>query len=178
MAAPEFLIVGRVRKAHGIRGELVVEPITDAPDAIFAPGRRVLVGTPAGDVSPDRRELHVSAVRPMGEGLLVHFDEIPDRTAAELWRGRYFLVPAEEVPPPADDEVYVHELLGMRVVLVTGEAVGDVREVYELPQGLAIDVTRAAGTGTVMVPFDERVVTGVDRDARVITIDPPAGLLD
>ncbi|MGH7671150.1 MAG: hypothetical protein ACRENQ_16830, partial [Gemmatimonadaceae bacterium] len=50
MAAPEFLIVGRVRKAHGIRGELVVEPITDAPDAIFAPGRRVFAGTPSGDV--------------------------------------------------------------------------------------------------------------------------------
>ncbi len=178
MAAPEFLIVGRVRKAHGIRGELVVEPITDGPDAIFAPGRRVLVGTPDGDLAPDRRELHVSATRPMGEGLLVQFEEIPDRTAAETWRGRYFLVPAEEVPPPAEDEVYIHELLGMRVVLTGGEPVGEVREVYELPQGLAIDVDRAAGSGTVMVPFDERVVVGVDREARVITIDPPAGLLD
>ena len=66
----------------------------------------------------------------------------------------------------------------MHVVLVTGEPVGEVREVYELPQGLAIDVARAAGAGTVMVPFDERVVAGVDRDARVITIDPPVGLLD
>ncbi len=178
MATPAFLIVGRVRKAHGIHGELVVEPITDAPDAIFAPGRRVFVGTPSGDVSPDRRELHVNSVRPMGPGLLVHFDEIPDRTAAEPWRGRYFLVPAEEVPPPDDDEIYIHDLLGMHVVLVTGEPVGDVREVYELPQGLAIDVARAAGSGTVMVPFDERVVTDVDREARVITIDPPAGLLD
>lgn len=178
MAAPEYLIVGRVRKAHGIRGELVVEPITDAPDAIFAPGRRVLVGTPSGDVSPDRRELHVSSARPMREGLLVRFDEIADRTAAEPWRGRYFLVPAGEVPPLAEGEVYIHDLLGMHVVLVTGEPVGEVLDVYELPQGLAIDVARPSGAGTVMVPFDDRVVTGVDRGARVITIDPPAGLLD
>ncbi len=89
-----------------------------------------------------------------------------------------FLVPAEEVPPPAEGEIYLHDLLGMQVVLVSGEPVGEVREVYELPQGLAIDVARAPGTATVMVPFDERVVAGVDREARVITIDPPAGLLD
>ncbi len=176
MTAPEFLIVGRIRKAHGIRGELVVEPITDGPDAIFAPGRRVLVGNARGDVSPDRRELHVAAVRPMGQGLLVTFEEIADRTAAELWRGRYLLLPGSEVPPPDEHQIYVHDLLGMQVVLVTGEAVGQVREVYELPQGFAIDVAR--DRGTVLVPFDERVVTAVDRAARVITIDPPAGLLD
>ncbi len=176
MTAPEHLIVGRVRKAHGIRGELVVEPITDAPDAIFAPGRRLLAGTVAGDLAADRRELHVATARPMGEGVLVKFDEIPDRTAAELWRARYLLLPAGEVPPPDEHEVYIHDLLGMAVVLESGEAVGTVQDVFELPQGLAIDVVRESGT--VMVPFDERVVAGVDREARVITIHPPAGLLD
>jgi ribosomal 30S subunit maturation factor RimM len=55
----EFYLVGRVRRAHGIRGELVIETLTDAPDAIFASGRRVLAGTRAGDVTPDRQELHV-----------------------------------------------------------------------------------------------------------------------
>ncbi len=176
MSAPEFLIVGRVRKAHGIRGELVVEPITERPDAIFAPGRRVYAGTVGGDVAADRRELHVAGVRPMREGLLVRFDEIPDRTVAETWRSRYLLVPAGEVEPLGEDEIYVHDLLGMHVVLVGGEPVGEVAEVYELPQGLAIDVARAGGT--VMVPFDERVVVAVDRRGGVITIDPPAGLLD
>ena len=86
------------------------------------------------------------------------------------------LVPASEVPPPDEGEVYIHDLLGMTVVLASGEAVGTVQDVFELPQGLAIDVARPRGT--VMVPFDERVVSGVDRDARIITIDPPAGLLD
>ncbi len=178
MTAPEYLIVGRVRKAHGIHGEVVVEPITDAPDAIFAPGRRLLAGTVAGDLVPAtaQRDLHVAAVRPMGEGLLVRFDEIPDRMAAELWRGRYLLVPGEEVPPPDEHEVYLHDLLGMAVVLETGQPVGTVQDVFELPQGLAIDVARERGT--VMVPFDERVVAGVDRAARVIVIHPPAGLLD
>ena len=176
MAAPEFLIVGRVRKAHGVRGELVVEPITDTPEDVFAPGRRVLAGTHDGDIDKDRRELRVAAVRPMGDGLLVTFEGISDRTTADQWRGRYFLLPVGEVPAPDESEVYVHELRGMDVVLVSGEHIGTVAEVYQLPQGLAIDVQRARGT--VMIPFSEQAVTSVDRNGRVITVDPPAGLLD
>src|SRR5947208_14049085 len=92
-AASDFVIVGRVRKAHGIRGELVVEPITDTPDTVFAPGRRVFAGTVRGDVTPDRKELHVARTSRFKGGFIVGFREIVDRTTAELWRNRYFLVP-------------------------------------------------------------------------------------
>ena len=81
---PELIIVGRVRKAHGIRGELVVEPITDEPDAVFASGRRVIAGTASGDPAKDRRELRIVASSPFKGGFIVHFEGIPDRTAAEL----------------------------------------------------------------------------------------------
>jgi 16S rRNA processing protein RimM len=172
---PELIIVGRVRKAHGIRGELVVEPITDEPDAVFASGRRVIAGTASGDPSKDRRELRILSSRPFKGGLIVHFDEIADRTVAELWRDRFLLVPADELEPLADDQVYVHELLGMAVELESGETVGKVVDTFELPQGLTLDVAREKGT--VLVPYD-RVVTSVDRERRVIRIDPPLGLLD
>lgn len=180
MTRPAFIIVGRVRKAHGIRGEVVVELITDAPDAVFAPGRRVFAGTPAGDLASTRAELHVRTARAFNEGLLVGFDEVPDRTTAETWRGRYVLLPAEELPPPDDEEVYVHDLVGMRVELVGGEAVGTVEEVYELPQGLAIDVRRAAPreTETVILPYDDRTVASVDKVSRVIVVTPADGLLE
>ncbi|MDQ3951047.1 MAG: ribosome maturation factor RimM [Gemmatimonadota bacterium] len=174
----EFFIVGRVRRAHGIRGELAVEIITDAPDAVFAPGARVFAGTTTGDLVPERSELHVVRATPFKGGMIVTFREISDRTEAERWRDRYFLVPAAELPPRDEHEVYVHELIDMRVVLSSGEEVGRVIDVYELPQGLALDVQRANGNGTVMLPFSERVVTGVDREARVITVDPPEGMLD
>jgi 16S rRNA processing protein RimM len=176
MTAPEFLVVGRVRKAHGIRGELVVEPITRTPEAIFAPGRRVLAGTHTGALTADRRELRVIGARPMMQWLLVSFEGIADRDAAQQWRGRYFLLPAGEVPAPDENEVFVHDLIGMEVVLVSGERVGTVAEVYDLPQGRVIDVQRARGT--VMIPFSDQAVTSVDRAARIITVDPPAGLLD
>ena len=180
MTQPAFIIVGRVRKAHGIRGELVVETITDGPDAIFASGRRVFAGTATGDLAPSRLELHVAGVRPFNEGLLVRFAEVPDRTAAELWRGRYLLLPAEELPQPDDDQVYVHELVGMRVELVGGQPVGTVEETYELPQGLAIDVRRAPPREkeTVMLLYDDRTIASVDKAERRIVVTPPEGLVE
>jgi 16S rRNA processing protein RimM len=176
-APPHLVIVGRVRKAHGIRGDLVVEPISDEPDAIFASGRRVFAGTATGDPAKDGKTLTITSVSPFKGGYIVHFDEIPDRTAADTWRERYLLVPADELEPLAEDEVYIHELPGMRVVLENGEDVGVVDATYELPQGLTLDVKRPTGGSTVLIPFD-RVVTRLDRETKVITIDPPAGLLD
>jgi 16S rRNA processing protein RimM len=175
-SSDEFFIVGRARKAHGIRGELAVEVITDAPDAVFASGARVFAGTTTGDLAPDRRELHIAHAAPFKGGFIVGFREITDRTEAERWRDRYFLVPAAELPPLEGDEVYVHELIGMRVDLASGVQLGTVTDVYELPQGLTLDVQRE--NGTVLLPFNDQVVTAVDRDARVITVNPPEGLLD
>jgi 16S rRNA processing protein RimM len=172
---PELVIVGRVRKAHGVRGDLVVEPITDAPDAVFASGRRVIAGTVSGDPTKDRRELHIESASPFKGGFIVHFAEITDRTVADTWRDRFFLLPADELEPLAEGEIYLHELHGMEVALESGEPIGTVAEVYELPQGLALDVKRARDS--VMIPYD-RVVTSVDRALRRITIDPPDGLLE
>jgi 16S rRNA processing protein RimM len=180
MTTPEFIIVGRVRKAHGIRGEVVVEVFTDEPDAVFASGRRVFAGTATGDLSGNRLELHIRSARPFNEGLLVGFAEVPDRNAAETWRGRYLLLPTAELPAPDENEVYVHDLVGMRVELSDGQPVGTVEEIYELPQGLAIDVRRAAprDAETVMLLYDEHTVSSVSKTERVIVVTPPEGLLE
>ena len=138
--APELLIVGRVRKAHGIRGDVVVEPITDDPEDVFAPGRELLVGTVHGERDPRGRSIRVTQVQPFKGGFLVHFDEIADRSEAELWRDRFLMIPADAAAAPAADEMYLHELPGMQVVLQSGEAVGVVTAYYELPQGLTLDV--------------------------------------
>lgn len=178
MTAPDLTIVGRVRRAHGIRGELVIEPLTDAPDAVYAPGRRVFAGTVDGDPSPDGRTLTVEESRPFkGGAWIVAFAEIGDRSEAERWRERYVLAPASELAPIGEDEVYVHDLLGMVVALdASHEVVGEVTDVYELPQGLMLDVRRESGTA--LIPFRSEVVARVDRDARRIFITPPDGLLE
>ena len=119
-------------------------------------------------------------MRQFNEGILVGFDEVPERNAAELWRGRYLLLPAGEVPAPMDDEVYLHDLVGMRVDLADGEVVGVVEELYELPQGLALDVRRAEprDAETVLLLYDENTIASVDKGARVIVVTPPEGLLE
>lgn len=180
MTTSSFIIVGRVRKAHGIRGEVVVEVITDAPDAVFASGHRVFAGTASGDIAPSRQELHIGFTREFNEGLLVGFTEIQDRNAAELWRGRYLLLPAEELPQPTDDEVYVHDLVGMRVDISDGEVLGTVEEIYELPQGLALDIRRAEprAAETVMLLYDDNTIASVDKERRIIVVTPPDGLVE
>ena len=177
MTAPDLTIVGRVRKAHGIRGELVIEPLTDAPDAVFAPGRRVFAGTVDGDPAPDKRELVVEESRPFKGGWIVAFSTIDDRNEAERWRERYLLVPPAELEPLADDQVYLHELSGLQVVLdASGELVGEVTDVYELPQGVMLDVRRPKGS--VLIPFRSEVVARLDKQGRRILITPPDGLLE
>lgn len=177
MGTPELIIVGRLRKAHGIRGDLLVEPITDAPAEVFAAGRRLFVGTVDGDPAPDARTLTVTDARVQPDGLLVvRFEEIADRTGAERWRNRYVLLPAAELAPPAEGEVYLHELAGMRVERPDGEALGEVREVWELPQGIALEVARPGGS--VLLPFREEFVQRVDRAARRVVATPPEGLFE
>ena len=163
-----------MRNVHGLKGELVVEPQTDAPDEIFSPGRRLFVGNVRGQVKGD--PIEIVQARPFKSGYIVKFAGIDDRNEAELWRDRYFLVPIEEAAPLEEGDVYLHELEGMRVDYAAGGTLGKVMAIYELPQGLILDVSRE-NKPSVMIPYD-RVVTRVDREARVLTIDPPEGLID
>ena len=170
-------MVGRVRRSHGLRGELVVESLTDAPDAVFAPGRRVFAGTRTGTLGDDALELRIQRSSPFKGGFIVAFEGISDRETADSWRDRHFLLPDNEVEPPAEGEIFIHQLVGMRVAHVDGTEIGRVREVLELPQGLLIDVSRA-GKKSILLPFNDHTVTEVDAAAGVIQVDPLEGLLD
>ena len=167
MAADALAIVGLIRNAQGIRGEVVVEPLTDAPDAVFASGRRVFVGD---------HPMTVATSRPFKGGMMVKFEEIADRNAAELLRGKYLFSPFDELAPPADDEVYIHDLIGMTVRLDTGESMGEVHSYYELPQGLTLEVR--TGNGTVLVPYRPEVVDHIDREAREVVVKSEVGIFD
>ncbi|MDF1501895.1 ribosome maturation factor RimM [Roseisolibacter sp. H3M3-2] len=176
--ADELAVVGRIRKAHGIRGELIVEPYTNEPAAVFAAGRRLIGGLPDGRPLPQGLALTVRRATPHKEGWIVRVDEVADRTAAEGWRDRTLLAPLAELPPPGADEVYLHDLVGLRVVRADGTAVGEVADYYELPHGIMLEVRLAGRADTVLVPYRPEIVTEVDTGARTLTIDPPEGLLE
>lgn len=174
----DYTIVGRIRKPHGVHGELLIETMCDDPGAIFAPGSRVIAGDEHADLlGGAARDIHVTRSRPFKEGLLVTFRDIADRNAADEWRHRYLLVPTSELPEPEDGEVWVHELPGMRVVDVRGEHVGEVLTVDEYPHGFILEVKRSSGK-TTSIPYVDAIVVNVDRKARTLTIDPPEGLLE
>ena len=181
----QYAIVGRVRKAQGVRGHVAVELLTDAPDAVFAPGRRVFAGTVDGEVTRDpatptnpesRHALIVQDAWPHKGGMVVKFDAIPDRTAAERWVKRYLLIPAQERGAPGDDEVFMHELIGMVVQDEDGTVLGHVSALYELPQGLTLEVRTPKGD--VLVPYRPALVLEVDRDDRTVTVDVQSGLFE
>lgn len=184
-AGVEYASVGKVRRPHGVRGELVVEALTDEPGAILAPGRRVFQGTHAGDlyVDPRSREprvLTVTGLRPFKEGWLVTFDAVTDRTEAERWNGRHLLVPVDELSEPDEGEVFAHELVGMMLVEAdSDEPIGEVIEFYELPQGLLLEFRVGGGDkATAQLPFVDEFVEEVDREGRRIRVRLPDGLLD
>jgi 16S rRNA processing protein RimM len=176
VASDALAIVGLIRNAQGIRGEVVIEPLTDAPDAVFASGRRVFASDGNGSVADREHQLTVRSSRPFKGGLMVKFEEVPDRNAAEQLRGRYVFSPFDELEPPGEDEVYLHELIGMKVKLDTGEEMGEVNGYYELPQGLTLDVTTEKGS--VLVPYRAEIVDRTDSDERVIFVKAGVGIFD
>jgi 16S rRNA processing protein RimM len=168
------LVVGRVVKAHGVTGEVVVEIRTDDPDIRFAPGSS-LRGRPSRG-GPERRYVVESAREHSGR-LLVRLDGVDDRNAADALRGIIFLVDSEELPPIEDpDEYYDHQLEGLQVVTIAGTPVGSVAEVLHTAAGELLSVRTEEGE--VLVPFVSAIVTSVSLADRTIEIDPPEGLLE
>jgi 16S rRNA processing protein RimM len=174
---PGHLIVGHVSKPHGTKGELFVWPLTDSPGEVFAAGRELLVGDVHGQPDPDAGTLLVERSRPFKRGVLVKFETVDDRDAAESYGRLYLLAPVEALRPLEEGEVFYHQLLGMRVETMDGVAVGEVREVYETEPAHMLEVAAAEGR-THLVPFAERIVREIDVEARRIRIRPPPGLLE
>jgi 16S rRNA processing protein RimM len=166
------LVVGRIGRAHGIRGEVFVDVRTDDPDDRFAAGS-VLATDPAtaGPLTVERARWHSGK-------LVVAFDGYPDRTAAEQLRGVRLVIDSDELEPLDDpDEFHDHELVGLAVLTTDGAAVGTVSEIIHGPAGELLAVRRPEG-GEALVPFYRDFVPTVDVAGGRVIVDPPEGLLD
>lgn len=170
------LVVGRVAKSHGVRGELVVEVRTDEPEARFAPGARLRGRLPR---ATEVREFTVESAREHSGRLLVFLAGVTDRTGADALRGMLFVVDSADLPPSEDpDEFYDHELEGLEVRLADGTVVGSVRAVLHSAAGELLEVRAADDGREILIPFVTAIVPTVSLADGVIVIDPPEGLLD
>jgi 16S rRNA processing protein RimM len=168
------LTVGRVAKAHGVTGELVVEVRTDDPELRFAPG--AILRARASDHR--ERNYVVAAVRPHGNRLLLRLEGVADRTAADALRGSLFVIDSDDLPPIDDpDTYYDHQLEGLLVRTTAGRDIGTVTEVLHTAGGELLAVNRAE-TGELLVPFVSAIVRSVSLDSGIVEIDPPEGLLE
>ena len=170
------VVVGRIGRPHGIRGEVTVEPRTDEPDLRFADGATLLVDDRADLASLEVERAHWHSGR-----LLVAFHGVDDRNAAEALRGVLLSVDRDDdAVADEDDAYYDTSLVGCRVELADGTAVGTVTQVVHLPAQdlLAVARTGSAGSSEVLIPFVAAICPVVDITAKRIVIDPPEGLLD
>ena len=167
------VVVARIGKPHGIRGEVTLDVRTDEPDRRFAVGTTLRAEAPAG---ADRRPsaLTVARARWHQTTLLVAFEEIEDRNAAEAVRGTvlYATLGRDEVPEDPE-EYYDHQLVGLAVVDLDGTALGEVKAVVHGSAQDLLTVRTPDGRDT-LVPFVAALVPEVDLDGgRVVVADRP-----
>ncbi|WP_086560052.1 ribosome maturation factor RimM [Streptomyces africanus] len=166
------LVVARIGRAHGIKGEVTVEVRTDEPELRLAPGA-VLATDPAaaGPLTIETGRVHSGR-------LLLRFEGVSDRTGAEALRNTLLIAEIDpEELPEGDDEYYDHQLIDLDVVTADGTEVGRITEISHLPTQDLFIVERPDGS-EVMIPFVEEIVAEIDLEEQKAVITPPPGLID
>jgi 16S rRNA processing protein RimM len=170
MAETIEVVVGVIGRAHGIRGDVAVDVRTDEPERRFAVGEVL-----RAEDGP--RRFTVGAARDHSGRLLVHFDELADRTMAEAARGTVLVADVDPAElPDADDEYYDRQLVGLAVRAADGTVVGSITDVLHLPIQDTLEVETADGVR--LVPFVSAVVTDVDLAAGELRLADVPGLLN
>jgi 16S rRNA processing protein RimM len=165
-----MLVVGRIGRAHGVRGDVFVQPFTDEPDVRFADGTVLATNSST--------ELIVATSKWHSGKFVVHFVGVDDRTSAEQLKTLELSVDVDLAELPEDpDEFYDHQLVGLSVRLVDQTEVGKVKEVIHLPAQDLLAVT-TPDAREVLIPFVSEIVPVVDVVGGFISITPPLGLLN
>ncbi|MEW2248745.1 MULTISPECIES: ribosome maturation factor RimM [unclassified Streptomyces] len=166
------LVVARIGRAHGIKGEVTVEVRTDEPELRLAPG--AVLATDPASAGP----LTIETGRVHSGRLLLRFEGVSDRTAAEALRNTLLIADVDpDELPEEEDEYYDHQLIDLDVVTEDGTEVGRITEISHLPSQDLFIVERPDGS-EVMIPFVGEIVTEIDLDEQKAVIAPPPGLID
>ncbi|MFG3135808.1 ribosome maturation factor RimM [Streptomyces sp. NPDC048211] len=166
------LVVARIGRAHGIKGEVTVEVRTDEPELRLGPG--AVLATEPASTGP----LTIETGRVHSGRLLLRFEGVRDRTAAEALRNTLLIADVDPAELPEDpEEFYDHQLMDLDVVLADGTEIGRITEITHLPSQDLFIVERPDGT-EVMIPFVEEIVAEIDLEEQRAVITPPPGLID
>lgn len=165
-----LVLLARFGRAHGVRGEVRVQSFTADPLALKE------YGPLAGG---DGRAYVLAGLRPQGDLLVARVEGVSTREQAEALNGVELFVPRERLPPPEEeDEFLMADLVGCEARLADGALIGVIVDVANYGAGDLLDIRPARGGQTVLMPFTRAFAPKVDIAARVVTVDPPAGLFD
>lgn len=166
----DSILVGYVRRAHGITGAVVVRPLTDDPARRWVPGAQF-----ESDTTPPQVFI-VAEAAPYRDDLLVRFEGVADRSGAEALRGMSFTIDPGDRRELEDGEFWVEDLVGCTAVDENGTRIGTVDEVVF---GAAQDrLAIVTDSERVEVPFVDAIVPAIDLDGRTVVITPPDGLFN
>jgi 16S rRNA processing protein RimM len=168
---PDYVVIGQVRRPHGIRGALRVAPMTDDPERFHLLKK---VWFSLGD--DERKPFTPTRVQVLPDAVLLTVSEISDRNGAELWRQAYVEIPGEEILPLAEGKHYLFEIIGVQVVTEEGVALGQVVDILRNP---AHDVYLVRGEEReYLIPAVPEFIRQIDSETGIMIIHVVDGLLD
>ncbi len=166
---PVFVIVGKFRRPHGIRGEIVMSVLTNFPDLI-APGITLNVGN-------QYHPYTIKSVRWHGGDMLIALEEFPDRTAVEIFRNIMVYMKADEIPELPEGEFYTHQLVGMEVITDQDQVLGKLKEIL-ITGANDVYLVESEDGKQVLLPAIEQVILNVDHESGQMLVHILSGLLD
>ena len=165
---PVFVVVGKLRRPHGIRGEMKTTVLTDFPQALKK-GQEVFVGE-------RHHPLVIRSTRWHGSDMLIAFEEYSDRDEVGVHRNHMLFMRLEDLPPLPEGEFHIHELIGLKVVTENDQDLGTLIEILETGAN-DVYLVRDSGGEEILLPVIEEVVLGVDLEKREILVHLLPGLL-
>jgi 16S rRNA processing protein RimM len=166
---PVYLVVGFLRRAHGVRGEMIMDLHTDFPERLQS-GRTLWIGE-------QRQPMTLTSARPHAKGMLVRFQGIETPEAAGQYRNRWVYVSAADVPSLPEGKLYQHELFGFAVVDEAGNSLGELVEILETGAN-NVYVVRNENGQEILLPAIPSVILETDAERRLLRVHLLEGLVD
>lgn len=163
-----MIAIGKIVRAHGIRGEVVVNPLTDFVDRFEDLESAFLEGRATARYT-------IREVRYHKRQLLILFEGIDTRNLAEDHIGEFVSITKDEMVDLPDQTFFLFDVIGMKVYTESGEYLGEIAEIIEMP---ANDLWRVEGERSILLPASENVILNVDKEERKVTVRIIEGLLD
>jgi 16S rRNA processing protein RimM len=164
---PVYLVVGFLRRPHGVKGEIMMDLHTDFPERLRS-GRKLLVGE-------EQKSMTLAGARRHKAGMLVKFKGIETPEDAGPYRNQWVYIKASEAPPLPEGQIYQHELFGFQVVDESGQALGELVEIIETGANDVYVVKDQTGR-ELLLPAIPSVILALERDRRLMRVHLLEGL--